>query len=162
MAHREGRRGPSIGRGIGAAIGLFIITVLQSICQHQWFWRSMSTGVLARAALINSMYKRGLSFTSQARKVHTEAGLVNHLSTDISRIDFLFQWAHPSWTAPVQIMVCVIILCTEMGPSALAGLSVFLILTPIQNRAMSVQMKIRRDSMKYTDQRAGLLQEYVV
>ncbi len=162
MAHREGHSGPSIGRGVGAAIGLFLLTVTQSLCQHQWFWRSMSTGVLARAALINSMYKRGLSLTTRARKVHTEAGLVNHLSTDISRIDFLFQWAHPAWTAPIQIIVCVIILCTQMGPSALAGLSLFVLLTPIQLRTMSVQLKIRRDSMQYTDQRAGLLQEYVI
>ena len=122
----------------------------------------MSTGVLAQAALINSIYKCGLSLTTQVRKVHTEAGLVSHLSTDISRIDFLFQWAHLAWTVPIQIIMCVIILCTQMGPSALAGLSLFVLLTPIQLRTMSVQLKIRRDSMQYTDQRAGLLQEYVI
>ena len=33
------------------AIGLFLITVTASVCQHQFFWRSMTTGLLARAAL---------------------------------------------------------------------------------------------------------------
>ncbi len=103
----------------------------------------MSTGILAQVALINSIYKHGLSLTTQVCKVHTEVGLMNHLSTDISCIDFLFQWAHLAWTAPIQIIVCVIILCTQMGPSALAGLSLFVPLMGIQLRTMSVQLKIR-------------------
>ncbi|KAF8333586.1 ABC protein [Cantharellus anzutake] len=159
LSKRAGAPGPSVGRGIAAAIGLYAVTVIQSLCQHQWFWRSMASGAMARAALINSIYTRGLSFTPRSRKVHTSAALVNHLSADISRIDYLFQWAHPAWTAPVQVAVCLIILCTQLGPSALAGFVIFLLLTPIQERAMSAQLKMRRHSMKFTDQRAGLLQE---
>jgi hypothetical protein len=44
----------------------------------------MSTGVLARAALIASIYKRGVSLTPKARTVLTNAALVNHISTDVS------------------------------------------------------------------------------
>lgn len=86
---------PDVGSGIGAAIGLFFLTVLASVCQHQWFWRSMSSGILARASLINTLYTRGLALSPKSRTVHTNGALVNHLSTDISRIDYLFQWAHP-------------------------------------------------------------------
>lgn len=67
-----------------------------------------------------------------------------------------------AWTAPIQVIVCLVILCCEMGPSALAGFSLFLLLTPLQERAMSLQLKMRRGSMKFTDQRANLLQEYVL
>lgn len=70
------------------AIGLFLLTIMNSICQQQFFWRSMSTGVLARAALIGSLYKRGLSLTPKERTLHPGAALVNHMSTDISRVDF--------------------------------------------------------------------------
>jgi ATP-binding cassette subfamily C (CFTR/MRP) protein 1 len=70
------------------AIGLFLLTILTSICQHQFFWRSMSTGVLARTTLIGSLYKRGLSLTPKERTLHPGAALVNHMSTDISRVDF--------------------------------------------------------------------------
>lgn len=94
-AKAAGEPVPSIARGVGAAVGLFCLTIAASLCQHQWFWRSMSAGILGRASLINSLYKRGLALSPRSRTVHTNGALVNHLSTDISRIDYLFQWAHP-------------------------------------------------------------------
>lgn len=51
----------------------------------------MSTGVLARAALISSLYKRGMKLTPKARTIHRHADLVNHISTDVR--DQLGDWA---------------------------------------------------------------------
>jgi len=72
---------PALGRGIGMAIGMFLLIVFTSLCQHQFFWRSMATGVLARATLIGSLYKRGLAMTPKERNLHPGAALVNHMST---------------------------------------------------------------------------------
>lgn len=83
-ATAEGRTPPSIGRGAGMAIGLFCTTVTTSVCQHQFFWRSMTTGLLARAALTSSIYKRGVSLTGKARTTLPNATLVTHISTDVS------------------------------------------------------------------------------
>ena len=77
-------KAPSIGRGVGMAIGLFLITITASVCQHQFFWRSMTTGLLARAALISSVYKRGVRLTGKARVALPNSALVNHISTDVS------------------------------------------------------------------------------
>lgn len=52
----------------------------------------MSTGVLARAALIASIYRRGVALTPKARTTLNNAALVNHISTDVSRIDACSQW----------------------------------------------------------------------
>ena len=54
----------------------------------------MSTGVLARGALINSIYKRAVALTPRARaaKGFSHAALVNYVSTDVSRIDACTQW----------------------------------------------------------------------
>lgn len=66
------------------AIGLFCLTVSASVAQHQFFFRSMTTGLLARAALISSIYKRGVNLTGKARTNFPNAALVNHISTDVS------------------------------------------------------------------------------
>lgn len=47
----------------------------------------------------------------------------------------------------------------KLGPSALAGFSLFLLLIPLQERLMSVQMKIRKRANQWTDQRAKILLE---
>ncbi|KDR79020.1 hypothetical protein GALMADRAFT_244748 [Galerina marginata CBS 339.88] len=150
---------PNVGVGIAMAIGLFLLTVSSSIGQHQFFWRSMVTGVLARAALIKSIYKRGVLLTGKARTKLSNSDLVNHISTDVSRIDACAQWFHAVWTAPIQISVCLVILLFQLGPSALAGFGLFLAIAPLQERAMAQQFQIRKTSMKYTDQRAKTLLE---
>lgn len=77
----------------------------------------------------------------------------------ISRIDFAAQWLHAVWTAPIQVCICLILLIVQLGPSALAGFSLFVILIPIQQRIMALQFKVRQKSMVHTDARAGILQE---
>ncbi|KAG2369151.1 ABC protein [Suillus spraguei] len=154
-----GTPGPDIGRGIAMAVGLFLLTVTASICTHQFFWRSMATGVLVRAALITCIYERGVNLTGKARVKLNNATLVNHISTDVSRIDACAQWFHAAWTAPIQIIVCLIILLTELGPSALAGFSLFVFMIPLQQQLMSLQHRVRLVSMKWTDQRANVLLE---
>ncbi|KAL0954603.1 hypothetical protein HGRIS_003563 [Hohenbuehelia grisea] len=56
-------------------------------------------------------------------------------------------------------MVCLIILLVQLGPSALAGFSLFLLIAPIQERVMAHQFRVRRESMKFTDRRAKTLLE---
>lgn len=47
----------------------------------------------------------------------------------------------------------------QLGPSALAGFSLFVVLAPLQERIMEQQFQVRKKSMKYTDQRAKTLLE---
>lgn len=47
----------------------------------------------------------------------------------------------------------------QLGPSALAGFALFLCIAPIQARVMAYQLRVRRTSMKFSDQRAKTLLE---
>ncbi|KAG1750701.1 ABC protein [Suillus lakei] len=145
-----GKPAPNVDRGIAMALGLFLLCVTQLICMAQFYWRSMVTGVLTRAALITCIYERGVNLTGKARVKLNNATLVNHLSTDVSRIDSAAQWI---------IIVCLIILLTELGPSVLAGCSLFVFVFPLQGRLMMLQHRMRVGSMKWTDQRAKVLLE---
>ena len=62
------------------------------LIHFKFFWRSMTTGVLARATLITCIYERGVNLTGKARIKLNNAALVNHISTDVSRIDACAQW----------------------------------------------------------------------
>ncbi|KAI0784237.1 ABC protein [Abortiporus biennis] len=158
-AKQNGTTPPNIGRGVGMAIGLFCVTVTASVSQHQFFWRSMTTGLLARAALISSVYKRGVNMTAKARTKFPNSSLVNHISTDVSRVDACAQWFHATWTAPIQVTVCLIILLVELGPSALAGFSLFILMIPLQERVMAFQFTIRKKANIWTDARAKIILE---
>ncbi|KAJ7513244.1 ABC protein [Mycena galericulata] len=159
QAKASGEKPASIGNGVGMAIGLFCVIVLASICQHQFFFRSMITGVLARTALIGSLYHRVLYLTPKERTGLSNSAVLNHVSTDVSRVDACAQWFHAGWTAPIQVIVCLIILLVQLGPSALAGFALFVVIVPIQERIMANQFILRRGSMKFTDSRAKVVLE---
>ncbi|KAF8175919.1 P-loop containing nucleoside triphosphate hydrolase protein [Mycena galopus ATCC 62051] len=160
-AKAAGEKPPNIGNGIGMAFGLLCVVVCASICQHQFFFRSMITGVLARTALTGALYRRALHLTPAARLRLPNSAVLNHVSTDVSRVDNCAQWFHAAWTAPIQTTVCLIILLVELGPSALAGFGLFLIIIPLQERIMGQQFQYRRSSMGWTDKRAATVLEVV-
>ncbi|KAG1728440.1 hypothetical protein EDB19DRAFT_1642493 [Suillus lakei] len=154
---------PNVGRGIAMALGLLALIVTTSVCTHQLIhfmcsWHLMETGVLMRAALITCIYERGVNLTGKARIKLNNAALINHISTDVSRIDLCAR-RFVTWAGPIQMSFCQIILLTELGPSALAGFSLFILVIPIQIRLMALQQRIRLGSMKWTDQRTKVLLE---
>ncbi|GJE96593.1 ABC transporter [Phanerochaete sordida] len=160
-AYKEGRtdEAPPIGTGIGLAFALLFMQLFSSLCQHHFFYRSTSTGVLVRGGLITAIYARALRLTSRARTTLTNGKLVNHISTDVSRVDFCCGFFHLAWIAPVQMAVCLVLLLVNLGPSALAGFAFFVLCTPVQTRVMRRLMGLRQKSMAWTDRRAKLLQE---
>lgn len=85
---------PTIGKGVGLVIGLLIMQICASLCVHHFFYRAASTGVLVRGGLITAIYSRSLRLTSRARSSLPNGKLVNHISTDVSRIDFCAGFFH--------------------------------------------------------------------
>ena len=56
-------------------------------------------------------------------------------------------------------MICLVLLLVHLGPSALVGFVLFVLLIPVQERAMSWQFRTRQANMHFTESRAKLLQE---
>ncbi|KAG6909964.1 hypothetical protein DXG01_014233 [Tephrocybe rancida] len=159
VGHRAGTKVPPIGDGIAYAFGLIALQIITSLCTHHFFYRATSSGVLLRGGLITAIYTRSLKLTSRARSTLTNGKLVNHISTDVSRIDFCAGFFHMAWTAPIQMIICLILLILNLGPSALAGFGFFVLATPLQTMVMKKLFNLRKKSMAWTDKRAKLLQE---
>jgi hypothetical protein len=86
--HQLGLPVPGIGKGIELVFALFCLQAIASLCANQFLYRGISTGVLLRGGLITAIYSRATKLTARARSTLTNGKLVNHISTDVSRIDF--------------------------------------------------------------------------
>ena len=126
---------------------------------NHFFYRAAGTGVLLRAGFITAIYNKALTLSTRARHIHPNGKLVNHISTDVSRIDFACGFFHMGWTAPIQLIICLVILLINLGPSALAGFAIFVIMIPVQGKFMGLLLRFRRKTMVFTDKRVKLLQE---
>lgn len=56
---------------------------------------------------------------------------VNLMSADAQRFMDMANFVHQLWSSPLQIMVSIVFLWAELGPSVLAGLAVMVLLIPI-------------------------------
>ncbi|KAL0070194.1 hypothetical protein AAF712_002684 [Marasmius tenuissimus] len=157
----EGQPLPSIGPGVGLAIGLWAVQICISLLNAQAYHRGYTTGVILRAALIHALFARSLKLTSRARSARglTAGRLTSMISTDVSRIDFCMAYFHMAFTAPVQMIICLIILCVNLGYSALPGFAFFLLFSPLQGKITKMLFLLRKRSMVWTDRRISLLQE---
>ncbi|KAK8854643.1 hypothetical protein IAR55_003382 [Kwoniella newhampshirensis] len=159
LAKHAGTDLPSRGNGIGMAVGLLLLLILSSLSIHHYFYRSMGVGVLSRSAIISAVFQQALRFTQKSRGEIPNGKLVNHISTDTSRIDFAAGFAHLIWTAPVQMVIIIIILLVQIGYSALPGIAFLFIMMPVQVRFMKSLFMYRKKAASWTDKRAKLLQE---
>ena len=85
--------------------------------------------------------------------------IVNLMSTDTYRIDQASAFFHMIWTAPIQVIVALILLLVNLKSSALAGFALLIITLPLLGRAIRSLLKRRMAINKVTDQRVTLTQE---
>ena len=57
------------------------------------------------------------------------------------------------------MIICLILLLLDLGPSALAGFAIFFLASPFQTYAMKSMFANRHRSILWTDRRSKLLQE---
>lgn len=85
--------------------------------------------------------------------------IVNLMSVDTYRVDQASGMFHILWTSPLQIVVVLIVLCINLGYSALAGYALLIIMLPLLTKAIKSLFARRKKINKITDQRVTLTQE---
>ena len=85
--------------------------------------------------------------------------ILSLMSVDTYRIDQASGMFHILWTSPIQICIVLVVLCINIGYSALSGFALITIVIPLLTRAIKSLFKRRKAINKITDQRVSLTQE---
>ncbi|KAJ4418296.1 ATP-binding cassette transporter yor1 [Neurospora sp. IMI 360204] len=85
--------------------------------------------------------------------------IINLMSVDTYRIDQASGLFHIIWTAPITILITLVLLLVNLTYSALAGFALLVIGIPVLTKAIKSLFKRRKAINKITDQRVGLTQE---
>lgn len=81
------------------------------------------------------------------------------MSIDVDRINLACGMFHMIWTAPVSIIVTLVLLLVNLGYSCLSGYALLVFGMPFLTYAVRFLVKRRRNINKITDQRVSLTQE---
>ncbi|CAF4657588.1 unnamed protein product, partial [Rotaria sp. Silwood2] len=144
------------------AIGLGLATIFQSLLHHQFFFRTIRTGMHIRIGLSSIIYKRLLSLPLTAIMKTTTGQLINLISNDVSKFEELSITMHYIWAAPLEAIVVFGLIWNEIAIPTLFGYGVLLLLVPLQLFFSKKFATFRKETIQWTDKRVKVINEILV
>ncbi|KAK5612185.1 hypothetical protein CRENBAI_022816 [Crenichthys baileyi] len=141
------------------AVLLLVVALLQSLFLQQYFQRCFVLGMKVRTALMAALYKKVLVMSNDNRKESTVGETVNLMSADAQRFNDVTNFIHLLWSCPLQIIVSIVFLWMELGPSTLAGIAVMVLMVPVNGLLANKAKEIQTENMKSKDKRLKIMNE---
>lgn len=158
-SYKPGHERQPASRGIAIALAMFATSVCGTAALHQYFQRAFETGMRVKASLTSMIYSKSLKLSNESRATKSTGDIVTYMSVDQQRLSDLCQWGQQLWSAPFQIVLCMISLYKLVGVSCFAGVAAMLIMIPVNGIIARFMKKLQLSQMKYKDSRARLMTE---
>ena len=85
----------------------------------------------ARSAVLSMVYRKALRLSNKARREFTLGEITNLMSVDAQRILDGLPMVSQVWSSPLSLVLAMVLLYRELGPSSFAGVAVLAIITPL-------------------------------
>ncbi|XP_057311415.1 ATP-binding cassette sub-family C member 4-like isoform X1 [Hydractinia symbiolongicarpus] len=128
---------------------------------HQSFLALEKTGTRLKTACIGMIYKKVLRLSNHSLAKITSGHIVTLISSDVHKVQEAFKFSNFLWISPILLIVGVVILWREIGPSCLAGIGVLIITVPIQMWFGKFFAYMRSKTVAKTDQRVNIMNEVI-
>ncbi|OJD38972.1 abc metal ion transporter [Diplodia corticola] len=146
-------------RGAAIALAMFAVSVTQTACLHQYFQRAFETGMRVKSSLTAAIYGKALRLSNEGRAAKSTGDIVNYMAVDTQRLQDLTQFGIQLWSAPFQIVLCMLSLYKLVGLSMLAGVGAMIIMIPVNGFIARIMKTLQKKQMKNKDARTRLMTE---
>jgi ABC-type multidrug transport system fused ATPase/permease subunit len=148
-----------VARGVAIALAMFAVSVIQTACLHQYFQRAFETGMRIKSALTASIYAKSTRLSNEGRAAKSTGDIVNYMAVDTQRLQDLSQYGQQLWSAPFQIILCMLSLYQLLGFSMFAGVGAMIIMIPVNGWIARLMKVLQKEQMKNKDARTRLMTE---
>ena len=146
-------------RGAAIALAMFAVSVSQTAALHQYFQRAFETGMRVKSALTAAIYSKSMRLSNEGRASKSTGDIVNYMAVDTQRLQDLAQYGQQLWSAPFQIILCMMSLYQLVGFSMLAGVGAMIIMIPVNGLIARIMKTLQKEQMKNKDARTRLMTE---
>lgn len=147
-SYKAGREPEPVIRGAAIALAMFAVSVGQTMALHQYFQRAFETGMRIKTALTASIYGKSLKLSNEGRASKSTGDIVNYMAVDTQRLQDLTQYGQQLWSAPYQIVLCMLSLYQLVGLSMLAGVGAMVLMIPINGLIARLMKTLQKEQMK--------------
>lgn len=150
-----------IWHGFLIAVAFFVVPTIQSFLLNNYFYIMYQIGMQVRTALISAIYRKALNLSNAARRDVTSGEIVNLMSVDAQKFVETLPFINLLWSSPLQIVFAIYFLWQELGVSVLAGLSVMIVMLPLNGVISAYQRRMHIGQMKLKDERVKVINEFL-
>ncbi|XP_044260437.1 probable multidrug resistance-associated protein lethal(2)03659 [Tribolium madens] len=143
------------------ASAIVLLSLLRVLFFHYFVMSLSFIGLKARIACSSLIYRKSLTLKKTTFQKITTGQIVNLLSNDVYRLDYVFAYMHFIWISPLETILAGLYLDYALGHTALAGIAVIVFCLLLQ-AYMSRQISICRKNVAVkTDYRIRLMNDIV-
>ncbi|KAF9970265.1 hypothetical protein BGZ73_007064 [Actinomortierella ambigua] len=146
-----------MSRGIGYALGLFLLTVFHGTMHHHYYFPAMRVGFWTRISFISLMYRKCLALSTSS--TISTGTIVNLISNDVQPIENAAPFCLFAIIGPIETIVVMYFLWQEIGVASLAGLLTFALLVPLQTFFSRYFGVLRNKTVEARDERIRTLSD---
>lgn len=159
-SYRHGNPHPQpVIRGAAISLAMFAVSVVQTALLHQYFQRAFETGMRVKSSLTSMIYAKSMRLSNEGRASKSTGDIVNYMAVDTQRLQDLTQYGQMLWSAPFQIVLCMVSLYQLVGISMLAGVGAMILMVPINGLIARIMKNLQKKQMKNKDARTRLVTE---
>ncbi|XP_068209834.1 multidrug resistance-associated protein 1-like isoform X2 [Palaemon carinicauda] len=141
------------------ALLLLSVMLLNTIIKNVFFFMTHMLCVQIRSSVMTAVYRKALLLSNTSRRETTLGEIVNLMAIDSQRLGDVIIFLNFSFVAPIIIAIAIGELWQILGPSALSGLAVLLIIIPANSVLANKIKALQVSQMKCKDSRIKLITE---
>ncbi|KAI2800289.1 Multidrug resistance-associated protein 4 [Blomia tropicalis] len=138
---------------------LAVLILVNILTAQPYFMMKSRLGMRIRIALTRLIYEKAFVVTNQTVQRNTVGKIVNLISNDASRFDYMFVYFESSYMAIPVTTVAIIYLYLYIGRSTFGTLLMVLFYVPFQAIMANILTRIRTMAILLTDDRLRLMSE---
>ncbi|KAK3717789.1 ATP-binding cassette glutathione S-conjugate transporter ycf1 [Vermiconidia calcicola] len=158
-SYRAGQKPEPAIKGAAIALAMFAVSIAQTACLHQYFQRAFETGMRIKSSLTAAVYRKSMRLSNEGRASKSTGDIVNYMAVDVQRLQDITQFGQQLWSAPFQILLCMLSLYQLVGVSMFAGVGVMIAMIPINGFIARISKSLQKKQMKNKDARTRLMTE---
>lgn len=146
-------------QGIVLAFTMFFSAEMSSILLSHYFYLMYRVGTRVQACLTAAVYRKTLRLSNSARREKTVGEIINLMAIDIDRFQQITPQTMQYWSNPFQIGLALFLLYQQLGPSVFSGVTVMVLLLPVNFAITMIIRKWQIAQMRYKDERVKMVNE---
>lgn len=146
-------------KGLTYAGMMFLVNALMTLLGSEQMNIFFKIGVRMKTILTSAIYRKALRISNAARRDKTVGEIVNLMAVDAVKFQELMGLVNTLWSAPLSIILAIYFLWQELGPAALTGVVVMVLLIPLNTLIVKKSKALQTKQMKDKDNRVKMMNE---